>query len=54
MVRLDQLPRAAREGLSVGVAGDPQPATAALGQLGVDLIVAQSVAAIRKAVAERH
>ncbi len=54
MVRLDQLPLAAREGLSLGVAGDPQPATAALGQLGVDLIVAQSVAAIRKAVTERH
>ena len=34
-----------------GVAGDPRPATAALGQLGVDLIVARSVAAIRKATA---
>jgi len=54
MVRTDQLPRAAREGLAVGVAGDPQPATAALGQLGVDLVVAQSVAAIRKALAERR
>ena len=34
-----------------GVAGDPRAASAALGQLGVDLIVAHSVAAIRKAVA---
>jgi len=54
MVRTDQLPRAGREGLSVGVAGDPQPATAALGQLGVDLIVVQSVAAIRSALAEQR
>jgi len=54
MVRMDQLPRAAREGLAVGVAGDPRPATAALGQIGVELIVAQSVAAIRSALAERH
>jgi creatinine amidohydrolase/Fe(II)-dependent formamide hydrolase-like protein len=54
MVRSDQLPRAAREGLAVGVAGDPQPATAALGQIGVDLVVAQSVAAIRAALAEHR
>jgi creatinine amidohydrolase/Fe(II)-dependent formamide hydrolase-like protein len=54
MVRSDQFARAAREGLTAGVAGDPQPATAALGQIGVDLIVAQTVAAIRAALAERH
>jgi creatinine amidohydrolase len=54
MVRTDQLARAAREGLAVGVAGDPQPASAALGQTGVDLIVAQSVAAIRASMAKRH
>jgi creatinine amidohydrolase len=54
MVRTEQLPRAAREGLAGGVAGDPQAATAALGQMGVDLIVAQSVAAIRSAMAERR
>ena len=54
MVRPEQFARAAREGLAVGVAGDPQPATAALGQLGVDLIVSQSVAAIRSALAERR
>ncbi len=33
-----------------GVAGDPRAASAALGQIGVDLIVARSVAAIRAAV----
>jgi creatinine amidohydrolase len=54
MVRTDQLACAAREGLAVGVAGDPQPASAALGQTGVDLIVAQSVAAIRASMAKRH
>jgi creatinine amidohydrolase/Fe(II)-dependent formamide hydrolase-like protein len=54
MVRTEQLPRAAREGLAAGVNGDPQAATVALGQMGVDLIVAQSVAAIRGAIAERR
>lgn len=33
---------------TTGVSGDPRPATAALGQLGVQRIVAASVAAIRK------
>jgi creatinine amidohydrolase len=37
-----------------GTAGDPRPSTAALGQLGVDLIVTQTVAAIRKARAEKR
>jgi creatinine amidohydrolase len=54
MVRTDQLQRAASEGLHSGVAGDPRPASPALGQLGVDLIVTQSVAAIRSALAERR
>jgi creatinine amidohydrolase len=54
MVRTDQFARAAREGLAVGVAGDPSAATVALGQTGVDLIVAQSVAAIHSALAERR
>jgi len=54
MVRTDQLERAAHEGLAVGVSGDPRPATAALGQIGADLIVARSVAAIRGALAERR
>ncbi len=43
----------AREGTSSGTAGDPRAATAALGQLGVDLIVAQTVTAIRAAVRPR-
>jgi creatinine amidohydrolase len=34
-----------------GVNGDPSRASAALGQLGVDLIVAKTLAAIRQAVA---
>ncbi len=34
-----------------GTTGDPRPSSAALGQIGVDLIVARSVAAIRRAVA---
>ncbi|MDQ6629012.1 MAG: creatininase family protein [Pseudomonadota bacterium] len=48
LVRADRLGRAPTAG--DGLAGDPRPATAALGQLGVDLIVARSVAAIRRAV----
>lgn len=51
LVRTEQFERAAREGLAIGVAGDPTAASAALGQVGVDLIVAQSVAAIRKSLA---
>ena len=47
LVRADKLarPPAAAE----GTYGDPRPSTAALGQAGVDLIVAASVNAIRKA-----
>jgi len=36
-----------------GVNGDPQRATPALGQLGVDLIVSQTTSAIRKAASRR-
>jgi creatinine amidohydrolase/Fe(II)-dependent formamide hydrolase-like protein len=36
-----------------GVSGDPRGATADLGQAGVDLIVARTVAAIRRAAARR-
>ncbi len=42
--------RAARDGARGGTAGDPRAATAALGQAGVDAVVHDSVAAIRKAV----
>ena len=37
-----------------GTQGDPSASSAALGRLGVDLIVSQTVAAIRKARAEKH
>jgi creatinine amidohydrolase len=53
-VRPDQFALAAREGLAIGVAGDPRSASAALGQAGLDLIVSHTVAAIRLAVAPRH
>ena len=53
-VRPDQFALAAREGLALGVAGDPRSASAELGQAGLDLIVSQTVAAIRLAVAPRH
>ena len=54
LVRTDRMPRDARDALPVGVTGDPRTATAELGQLGVDLIVTQSVAAIRTATAARR
>jgi creatinine amidohydrolase len=38
---------------SSGVAGDPRAASSALGKIGVELIVARSVAAIRDALARR-
>ncbi len=56
MVRADRLDGAQSpaNGPANGTAGDPRPSTAALGQLGVDLIVAQTVAAIRKARTEKR
>jgi creatinine amidohydrolase/Fe(II)-dependent formamide hydrolase-like protein len=36
---------------SAGVSGDPRSASAELGQLGTDLVVQRSVAAIRQATA---
>ena len=54
LVRPERMPRDAAEGAPLGVAGDPRASTAALGQLGVDAIVSQSVAAIRAAVAGRR
>ncbi len=47
MVRPDKLDSAS--GSATGIAGDPRASSAALGKLGVDQIVAQTVAAIRKA-----
>lgn len=49
LVRADMLASAERE----GVTGDPHQATAELGQLGVQLIVESSVAAIRAATRAR-
>ena len=48
LVRADRLGAAPAPG--DGVSGDARPSTAALGQLGVDLIVARCVNAIRRAV----
>jgi creatinine amidohydrolase len=46
--------QAAREGRKGGTAGDPRPSTAALGQPGVDAVVRDTVAAIRKIVSSPH
>ena len=54
LVRPNQMPRDLREGRANGVVGDPRASSAALGQLGVDLIVAKTVAAIRTALGARH
>jgi len=51
LVRTDRL---AGHGAADGTQGDPAPSSAALGQLGVDLVVSQTVMAIRKARAEKH
>jgi creatinine amidohydrolase/Fe(II)-dependent formamide hydrolase-like protein len=53
LVRLDRLRSAAKLGPADGVHGDPRRASAELGQLGVDLIVGESVDAIRKAASHR-
>ena len=53
LVRQDRLRSAARLGPADGVHGDPRRSSAELGQLGVDLIVAESVDAIRKAASRR-
>ncbi len=52
LVRPNNMPRDAREGRGLGVAGDPRAASVALGQAGVDLIVSKTVAAIRAAQAQ--
>ena len=53
LVRTDRLPTDSRLTAANGVYGDPRRASAALGQLGVDLIVTRTVEAIRKAE-EQH
>lgn len=49
LVRSAQIAHDPRENEANGVSGDPRASSAALGQLGVDLIVAKTVAAIRAA-----
>lgn len=51
LVRVDQLGAAQRGSPANGVTGDPRAATAALGEIGVEVIVTRSVAAIRQAAA---
>jgi len=54
LVRTDRLTSGAKLGPDDGVyGGDPRRSSAELGQLGVDLIVAETVAAIRKDIAQR-
>jgi creatinine amidohydrolase len=52
MVRMDKLDQPG--GVATGISGDPRASSAALGQLGVDQIVAETVAAIRKARQEKR
>ena len=49
-VRTALFDRAREAGRGGGTSGDPRPSSAALGQLGVDAIIRQSVAAIRAAL----
>jgi creatinine amidohydrolase/Fe(II)-dependent formamide hydrolase-like protein len=53
LVRTDRLEPGAKLGRAEGVYGDPRRSSAALGQLGVDAIVAVTVDAIRRASARR-
>ena len=53
LVRVERLQGGALTANADGVQGDPRRASAALGQVGVDLIVARTVAAIRAATARR-
>ncbi|MGE5337706.1 MAG: creatininase family protein [Gemmatimonadota bacterium] len=53
LVRADRLHAEPHPGRADGVYGDPRRSSAELGQLGVNLIVTQTVEAIRKATARR-
>lgn len=53
LVRTDRLRSGGKLGSAEGVYGDPRRSSAELGQLGVEIIVTQTAAAIRKAVARR-
>jgi creatinine amidohydrolase/Fe(II)-dependent formamide hydrolase-like protein len=54
LVRAERMRSAEAVAKGNGVAGDPRRSSAELGQLGVDAIVARSVAQIRQAVARRQ
>jgi creatinine amidohydrolase len=54
LVRLGRLHSGSVAANAEGVAGDPRGSTAELGQLGVDLIVARTVEAIRTSTARHH
>lgn len=53
LVRSERLGSGAKPGAADGVYGDPRRASAELGRIGTDLIVARTVEAIRKATARR-
>ena len=53
LVRTERLQSGPKLSAADGVHGDPRRASAELGQLGVDLIVGQTAAAIRKSIARR-
>ena len=53
LVRSEQLGSSAKPTAAQGVYGDPRRATAELGRLGADIVVTQTVAAIRKAIEHR-
>ena len=53
MVRTDRLAGTSKPAASDGVYGDPRRSSAEVGQLGVDAIVAATVAAIRRATTRR-
>ncbi len=53
LVRSDRLISGDKPMAADGVYGDPRRSSAELGQLGVDVIVTQTVAAIRKDIADR-
>jgi creatinine amidohydrolase/Fe(II)-dependent formamide hydrolase-like protein len=53
LVRTEKLAPGAKPSAAEGTYGDPRRASAELGQIGVDLVVARSVEAIRKATIRR-
>ena len=54
LVKPELFAQAAQAGRAGGTGGDPRASSAALGQVGVDAVVQQTVAAIRRAVSAPH